>query len=203
MINLDNITYRFLTEEDFEIYIDHIKKIPPEKFQLIKKESVLQSLRKDKFVTDKEKVSAAFYNNELLMSLNGYFPSEIKSWYAGWNFSTFNEKSLNQHKIVHSVFANLIIHLQNFAEENHYFGYYTRRIISHQLAADKIYLQLRKENRRYEVFWDTIYQGPCVCTNKLHQFYKTEIENSIGTSVVTFCSLQNEFRKEILLKNNL
>jgi hypothetical protein len=187
----DNIKYRFLTNSDEEIYKNFVSK-----FHLMMKRPITEILENailKGFNSKLRKTAGAFDENDnLLLAISGYYPENFSYWFGHNHMSTV--KNLNKFTIL----SHYVDHLQClYGEKIGMYAHYSRRPIGHQKAFDRLLLN-KVLDTRYNIYYEKIYKSGEKCALSNHKFY-FHLEDSFSfDTIITFHSLKQEHRKEIL-----
>ena len=202
-MNLDKLTYRFLTEDDFPKYLDFYDS--------------LQTIIKAPKSTNQRKVLVATYNSptkknvgvfdeygEFVAAVSGHYPESFPFWYCHNQYIRTGNNSLSSHIDFIEVFNKSMKMLIEHGEANGYYSFYSRRVLSHQEGHEKLLRLAVKRgvipDTRYDYLYEAVY-GPVSTTHIANHkfFFPDAIEITIDTtSVIVLYTLKQQFRKELL-----
>jgi hypothetical protein len=202
-MNLNTLTYRFLTEEDFPKYLDFYDSV--------------QTIMKAPKTTNQREVLIATYNSptkknvgvfdeegEFVAVVSGHYPESFLFWYCHNQYIRTKNNSLSSHIDFIEVFNKSMKMLIEHGEANGYYSFYIRRVLSHQEGHEKLLRLAVKRgvipDTRYDYLYEAVY-GPVSTTNISNHkfFFPDSIEITIDTtSVIVLYTLKQQFRKEIL-----
>jgi hypothetical protein len=203
----ENLSYRFLTQEDLPIYtelftsIQTMLKVPMREIQI--ERGILS------YSNPNRKHVGAFDNNgKLIAIVTGHFYHNWPSWYCTNQYVTPVDDSLISHLNYIEIHRNSMKLLTNYAEEQGIFSFYIRRILSHQTSYEKLIALALKRGEigeiRYDYLYDEIY-GPVLTTEKMHHkfFFPIDITEPLNAvTVIILYSLKQQYRKDLLIKKH-
>lgn len=200
MMNLSDFLIRPLDKSDTQKYIDLFNS--SEKLMRLEKttydlEAIIENL-KNKLNSSDDIVIGAFYNNKLMCSTSGHYPSSIKYWYGHNHYGDFGNSNLGNYLLSISVWGKCMDYLMTFGEQNNYFNFYARRPLKHQQAIDKIWKRYGTSDKikdRYDCYYETIYKANEPCKSKLHGYFFPKEGTSYNVdTVVCLFALKQEYR---------
>lgn len=203
-MNLDNLTYRFLTEDDLPKYLEFY-------------DSIHVMMKHPKFPRIRDNLSLKFNqptwkhvgvfdeSGNLVSTLSGYYSLTYRFWFCTLHQIQTGNTSLSSH-IDHIVIFNKSIKLlTDYGEENGYYGFYFRRILAHQRGWERLLeLAVKRGNItdiRYDYLYEAVYEPMCLTTEMSNHkfFFPDNGEFAIDDpTVVILYSLKQQYRKELL-----
>lgn len=200
-----NLTYRFLTMDDHEKYVEFFRTVKT----IIKvpvKEIQIERLSKNYSNKYRKNVGAFDQNGEFVAAVTGQFYPTFPVWYCNNQYIKQTNTSLSSYLDFIDIHSNCMKLLTDYGEENGFYSFYVRRILAHQEAHEKLLKIAVKrgiiEDTRYDYLYEDIY-GPVATTNKSNHkfFFPDNGELRIDTTtIIILYSLKQPYRRELLSK---
>jgi hypothetical protein len=196
---LDNYTTRFLDESDLEVYLELLGETKTFMGKPYNKEEDREYAVK-MFFDPNNRVSGTFdADNKLLTVISGYYFPNFPHWYVYRVFQRMTDRSLASGIRNFMLLFKTLRPLIDYGEENHYYSYYNKFTLEHQIAWEKGYRLLAdksKFNYTYTYHWEEVYMPGEGCKHRNHQFF-FEMEKTVSVPcVITLCVLNQETRRQ-------
>lgn len=189
---------RFLTHSDFDSYVrlfnasDYIMKV---KKTDTKTDLVLASIEHDlKDPASASRYVGSFTDGVMTASVCGKFFKSSPFWYLTNSFN-IPSPGLDAGIKYAKVFRSMCQHLQVYAENSGYFGFYTRRPYAHAVPFERL---VARFGDRYMVFHEAFYPAGSKMLNRLHKPFFDDTETAELDFLITLGMLRPELRIEIL-----
>lgn len=206
-MKLDKLTCRFLTEDELPRYIKFC-----ENMTFIMKQPLpdnfFNTLVKRTYQPNKKHVAVFDENDEIISVLSATFSDTIPFWYITLHYIKTDNNSLSSHMDYIEIFNKSIKLLTDYGEQNGYYGFYIRRILSHQEAHEKLLRIAVKrgaiQDTRYDYLYEKIYspeESTRSAASVTHKIFFSDSPTDTPTVIVLY-SLKQQFRKELLLNKH-
>jgi hypothetical protein len=206
-MNLSTLTYRFLTEDDLPKYLEFYDSMGT----MFKTPTTIRQrnrLIENYNIENKKNIGVFDEDGNFVSVVSGYYPKHYRFWYCHNQFIRSENKSLSSYIEFSEIFHKSMKLLTQYGESNGYYGFYIRRLLSHQRGFEKLYNMAVDKGAipetRYDSFYEAIY-GSDSSTNVINHklFFSNEFDEVVNaTSVIVLYSLKQKFRVELLAKQH-
>jgi hypothetical protein len=193
---------RFLNHSDLDNYIslfntsDYLMKVRKTENKTNKFVSAIADDFNDP--NSSSKYVGTFTDGVMTATVCGKFLKTSSFWYLKNSFN-IPAPGLNAGVQYAKVFRSMCQLLQGHAEDNGYYGFYTRRPYTHAVPFEKL---VNRFGDRYMVFHEAFYPAGTLVSNRLHKPFFDESETAEIDFLITLAMLRPELRIDILDKNH-
>jgi hypothetical protein len=200
MLTKNDFTYRTLTTEDSESYLD-LYNSSDELMSMNKKEiGHTESMAITVLSNPNALVVGAFdANNTLIASAFGLFSTKLPYWYAMRTLFRTPDNSLAMYKLSINIFKECMNMIISHAESKEYFAFYSRRTVKQQTAFEHMAIRSGEtQSNRYDLYHEMVYPKGSNCKFAVHEPYFGNLKSYPVDTVISFSVLKQEERKKLL-----
>jgi hypothetical protein len=147
-------------------------------------------------------IIGAYEDDKLIHSVGGFYPEKFLHWYAFRHLSLNVNNNLLGYKLNFITFSKCMDALKDFAEQNQYYSFYSRRVLKDQLIIDKINEKLKNVGvikDKYDYYYEIIYKTNESCKSQNHNFYFNNLFPTFESdTVICLFTLRQSYRKVLL-----